>query len=74
MPDKSYTVINDHVIISPGRPDEIDITERGRECEWCVKTYPSCGSDSPHRYCRLFILPGEYLFVTGFSGVGADIG
>ena len=73
MPDKSYTVLDDHILISPGRPDQIDITDLGQECEWCVKTFPACGSNSPHRHCPLFVLPGDYLFVTGASGVGAGI-
>jgi hypothetical protein len=73
MPDNSYTVLEDHVILFPARPDEIDITERGEECEWCVKTYPDCGSDSPHSFCPIIDLPRDFIFVTR-SDKGEAIG
>ena len=73
MPDKSYTVIDDHVLLSPGRPDERDITARGEECEWCVKTYPACGSKQPHSYCPIIDLPADYSFVArSDQGEGID--
>ena len=73
MPDASYTVIEDHVILSPGRADERDITALREECEWCVKRYPECGSDRPHAFCPLVLLPNDYIFVTTTDkGVGID--
>lgn len=64
MPDNSYTVIDDHVILFAGRPDELDITAVRRECDWCRKTYPTCGSTSPYAHCPLFDLPPAFIFVT----------
>jgi hypothetical protein len=72
VPDKSYTVIGNHVILFPGRPEELDITERGEECRWCIKTYPACGSPSPHSYCPIIDLPKDFVFVTR-SDTGASI-
>lgn len=73
MPDSSYTVLDNHVILFPARPDELDITELGQECEWCVKTYPECGSPSPHSHCPIIDLPPEFIFVTR-SDKGEAIG
>jgi hypothetical protein len=64
MADASYTVVDNHVLLSPGRADERDITALKEECTWCVKTYPACGSKSPHAFCPLILLPGDYIFVT----------
>jgi hypothetical protein len=73
MPDNSYTVLDNHVILFPGRPDETDITERAEECEWCVKSYPECGSKSPHAFCTIIDLPPNFVFVTR-SDKGEAIG
>ncbi len=64
MADRTYTVVNNHIILFPGRPDQLDITEARQECEWCRKTYPQCGSDTPHAYCSIFDLSPEFIFVT----------
>jgi hypothetical protein len=73
VPGNTYTVIDNRVILFPGRPDELDITERREECQWCVKSYPSCGSPRPYARCPIIDLPGDFIFVTrGDAGGGID--
>jgi hypothetical protein len=73
MADASYTVVENHILLSPGRADERDITKLEEECVWCVKSYPECGSDTPRAFCPIIVLPSDFIFVTTTDkGVAID--